>query len=296
MSTVGSNNEVTLMISVPTNPERRGARDRNVGGPTRPTPPGANIQYRGARTRKRATSSPLPPELLTPPQYPKPDAATLAAIDGITDAAHKATKSAPYIIHAISQAAPLSFIETELALPAGSLIGILLSDRDLLLQYCTAEVAAANVEDAEARRILTVLAEKTRKTDHTRIALNYSNSLRTAAEGRRRLSEALLRKATLTAKDEAAAAKSRLQRYWDQILCTDHAFLPTVEISLPPAVTDALSAARHILPLLERELAARKADGETVPLLSEHVRLCRNFIQRKSAATNQTREAPMPGS
>lgn len=238
--------------------ERRGARDRNVGQPTRPTPPGKNIGGRPKRGKPQSYAA-TPLHL---PRYPSPDASLVSALATISDPAHKATRASSYIMHAISCGAPHSHIENQIGLPPGSLVALLLSDRALLLQYCIAEVAAANLEDSEARRILATVAGQPVTAAYTRTVLNFTNSLRTAAEGRRRLSESLMRKAALPVRECDARADRQFKKVWDKIIGAPNAFAPATTMEISVTSSDPLTAAQELLPLLRGDLNARRSAGE----------------------------------
>lgn len=283
-------------MTINTKVERRGARERNVGGPTRPTPPGKNIggRHKAGRPRSYAAApSTLPPGLLNLPHYPSPDAPTLAALAGIPDPAHKATQAANYIMHAIACGAPHSHIENQIGLQPGSLVALLLSDRELSLQYCVAENGAANFEDSEARRILATVVGQPVPTAAARTVLNFVNSLRTAAEGRRRLSEALLRKNTLAVREHGSRESARFRKLWDRIMGATNAFAPAASIEVTVTASEPLAAAHELIPQLRGDLDARRAAGEPgvqLLALADQVRRVEQFIKRHTTGSQPAQQ------
>lgn len=280
-------------MTISTKPERRGGRDRNVGGPTRPTPPGKNIGGRRKAGRPRSYAATPPQSPLTIPQFPPPDAPTLAALANTPDPQHKATAACSYIMYAISRGAPHSHIENHIGLSPGSLVALLLRDRELLLQYCVAEVSAANLEDSEARRTLAAVAGQPATAATVRAVLNFTNSLRTAAEGRRRLSESLMRKATLPVREHDARANTRFKRIWDKLMGATNAFAPAASIEVTVTASEPLAAAHEILPQLRSDIDTRRAAGEPgiqLVALADQVRRVEQFIKRHTTGSQPAQQ------
>lgn len=157
-------------------------------------------------------------DYLAPDVHPTVSAGARAAFNEEPPAG-RFTWFADWIFGCLSTGATTGYVEAQIGVPIGSLSGWLFEDSARVMRLALALNDAATAQDKQARAVLAAIKGGKGRVDiENRALANLANTLRATAEGNRRLSEGVLRKAAAihqakSIREDAANGRGRHTRH-----------------------------------------------------------------------------------